>query len=148
METTMRLTSPAFEDEGDIPARYTCDGEGVSPALAIEELPPETVSLVLTVEDPDAPAGTWDHWVAYDIEPRTDIPEAVEALGVPGDNSWGRSGYGPPCPPSGIHRYVFTVYALDATLDWDPGADKESVVGAIHDHVIEEATLLGFYERT
>ena len=105
----MRITSTAFEPEGDIPSRYTCDGEDISPPLAIEDLPPETVSLVLVMDDPDAPMGTWDHWLAYDIEPRTQIPEAVEGLGTPGTNSWERTGYGGPCPPGGTHRYFFAV---------------------------------------
>jgi Raf kinase inhibitor-like YbhB/YbcL family protein len=143
----MRLGSPAFEDEGDIPARFTCDGEDVSPPLRIDELPTGTVTLVLTMDDPDASAGTWDHWVAYDIEPLAEIPEAVGSLGVAGTNSWGRTGYGGPCPPRGTHRYRFTVYALDTALDWDPGADKAGVLGAIHGHVLDEATLVGYYAR-
>ena len=143
----MRITSNAFEHEGDIPVRHTCDGEDTSPPLTIEDLPAETVSLVLVMDDPDAPMGTWDHWVAYDIEPLTEIPEAVEELGTPGLNSWGRTGYGGPCPPDGTHRYIFTVYALDSTIDWEPEADRTSVVGAIHDRVLAEASLMGFYSR-
>lgn len=143
----MRITSTAFEHEGDIPAQYTCDGLDISPPLSIEDLPAGTVSLVLVMDDPDAPTGTWDHWVAYDIEPTTEIPEDVQELGTPGTNSWDRAGYGGPCPPRGTHRYVFAVYALDTTLDWEPGADKASVLGQIHDHVLAEATLLGFYSR-
>jgi hypothetical protein len=143
----MRITSTAFESEGDIPERYTCDGEDISPPLAIEDLPPETVSLVLVVDDPDAPAGTWDHWVAYDIPPLTEIPEAVGSLGTAGTNSWGRTGYGGPCPPRGTHRYFFVLYALDTELGWEPGADKGDVLEAIHDHILAEATLLGLYSR-
>ena len=143
----MRITSTAFEHEGDIPARYTCDGLDISPPLSIADLPPETVSLVVVMDDPDAPVGTWDHWVAYDIEPVTEIPEDVQDLGTPGTNSWERTGYGGPCPPSGTHRYLFAVYALDTMLGWEPGADKVSVLGRIHDHVLAEATLLGFYSR-
>ena len=99
------------------------------------------------MDDPDAPVGTWDHWVAYDIEPLSEIPEAVEALGTTGTNSWGNTGYGGPCPPSGTHRYFFQALALDARLGWEEGADKTSVLEAIHDHVLAEATLLGFYGR-
>ncbi len=110
----MRLTTTAFEHDGDIPSRHTCDGADTSPALLIDDLPPGTVSLALVLDDPDAPAGTWDHWLAYDIEPVSAIPEGVASLGTPGTNSWGRTGYGGPCPPSGRHRYVFTLYALDA----------------------------------
>ena len=93
-EKTMRITSTAFEHEGDIPERYTCDGIDVSPPLSIDDIPTGTVSLALLVDDPDAPAGTWDHWVEYDIEPVAEIAEDVEALGTPGTNSWGRTGYG------------------------------------------------------
>jgi len=146
-EATMRITSTAFEHEGDIPEQYTCDGLDVSPPLAIEDLPADTVSLVLVMDDPDAPVGTWDHWVAYDITPTAEIPEGVEALGTSGTNSWGRTGYGGPCPPSGTHRYFFAVYALDRELGWEPGADKVDVLEEIHDHVVAEATLLGFYSR-
>lgn len=143
----MRLTSTAFEPEGDIPVEYTCEGLDISPPMTIEELPPDTVSLALVMDDPDAPAGTWDHWVEYDIEPVTEIPEDVEGLGTPGVNSWETPGYRGPCPPSGIHRYFFTVYALDADLGLEPGADKATVKAAIHGHVLAEASLLGFYSR-
>ena len=143
----MRISSTAFEDEGDIPQLYTCDGDDISPPLLIEDVPPGTASLVLVMDDPDAPMGTWDHWVASDIEPLTDIPEGVEELGTAGTNSWGNAGYGGPCPPSGTHRYFFQAFALDARLGWEPGADKTSVLEAIHDHTLAEASLLGFYSR-
>jgi len=146
-EDAMRLTSTAFEHEGDIPALYTCDGEDISPALIIEDLPEGTVSLVVIMDDPDAASRTWDHWVAYDIEPTAEIPEAVAELGTPGVNSWDRTGYGGPCPPSGTHRYFFAVYALDTALDWAPGADKTAVLDAIGDHALAEATLMGRYSR-
>ena len=144
----MRLSSPAFEDEGRIPARFTCDGEDVSPPLHIDELPPGLVTLVLTMDDPDAPAGTWDHWVAYDIDPLAEIPEAVGSLGVSGTNSWGRTGYGGPCPPRGTHRYRFTVYALDTTLDLPAGSpDKAALLEAMEGHILDEGQLVGTYER-
>ena len=143
----MRISSPAFEDEGDIPVRFTCDGDDISPALVLEDVPEDTVSMVLVMDDPDAPMGTWDHWVAYDIEPLTEIPEGVESLGTAGSNSWGNTGYGGPCPPSGTHRYFFAVYALDKGLGWEEGVDKTSLLEAIHDHILAEASLLGFYSR-
>jgi hypothetical protein len=146
-EVTMRIESSAFEHEGDIPAQYTCDGLDVSPPLIIHDLPADTASLVLIMDDPDAPMGTWDHWIEYDIPPATEIPEAVASLGTPGTNSWDRTGYGGPCPPNGTHRYFFVVYALDTKLGWKPGADKGAVLEAIHDHALAEATLLGFYSR-
>lgn len=146
-ETSMRLTSTAFEHEGDIPERYSCDGIDVSPSLAIDELPAGAVSLVLVMDDPDAPRGTWDHWVAYDIEPAVAIPEGVGGLGTAGTNSWGRTGYGGPCPPGGTHRYYFRVYALDSMLGLDPGARKAEVLEALEGHVLAEATLMGRFSR-
>jgi Raf kinase inhibitor-like YbhB/YbcL family protein len=143
----MRLTSSAFEHEDLIPTRFTCDGRDISPPLELHELPADAVSLVLVMDDPDAPGGTWDHWVAYDIPPRSEIPKAVESLGTPAANSWGDATYGGPCPPSGTHRYIFGLFALDAELGWEPGADKTTVLEAIHDHVLAEASLLGFYSR-
>ncbi len=143
----MRLTSTAFEHEGDIPDQYTCDGADASPALTLHDIPAGTVSLVMVMDDPDAPVGTWDHWVAYDIPPSEEIPEAVASLGTSGTNSWGRTGYGGPCPPSGTHRYFFVVYALDAELGLEPGADKGTVLDALTGHVLAEATLMGRYGR-
>lgn len=143
----MDLVSSAFESSGRIPSKYTCDGAGVSPPLSITALPEGTVSLALVVDDPDAPRGTWDHWVAYDVPVTETIPEGVPELGTAGTNSWGRPGYGGPCPPSGSHRYFFTVYALDASLDLPPGATKSEVLEAIAGHVVAEATLIGLYSR-
>ena len=143
----MRLTSTAFQPDGGIPRRFTCDGEDVSPELILHDLPEGTVSLVLVMDDPDAPAGTWDHWIAYDIPPTTLIPEGAGDLGTAGTNSWGRPGYGGPCPPRGTHRYVFTLYALDARLGLAPGARKSMVLGALAGHVLAEATLVGRYSR-
>lgn len=146
-EAAMRLTSSAFTHETPIPTRYTCDGADVSPPLQLSDLPTETVSLALIVDDPDAPVGVWDHWVEYDIEPREAIPEAVTDLGTAGSNSWDRIGYGGPCPPTGTHRYFFTAYALDTELRLDPGADKAAVLAAIEGHILDQATLMGTYSR-
>lgn len=143
----MRLTSAAFEHEGDIPERYTCDGDDVSPALSVHDIPEGAISLALVMDDPDAPVGTWDHWVAYDIPLEGQIPENVASLGTPGKNSWGRTGYGGPCPPSGTHRYYFAVYALDAPLGLESGADKATVLDALSGHVLAEASLMGHYSR-
>ncbi len=143
----MRLSSPAFSHHAWIPTRYTCDGENVSPPLRIEELPPGTASLVLVVEDPDAPGGTWDHWTVYDITPTSALPEGAEPDGTPGTNSWGRTGYGGPCPPHGTHRYVFRLLALDTRLGLAPGATKAAVLDAAAGHVLAEATLVGHYSR-
>lgn len=143
----MRLTSPAFAYGRMIPPRFTCDGGDVSPPLRLEDLPDGAVSLALLVEDPDAPGGTWVHWLAYDIEPREEIVEGVAGLGTSGRNSWRRRGYGGPCPPSGIHRYVFRVFALDTALDLAEDLDRKAVERAMAGHVIEEATLMGRYGR-
>lgn len=147
MTTRMKLTSTAFEHEGVIPERYTCDGSDVSPPLTVEKAPEGAVTLALIMDDPDAPAGVWDHWIVYDIPPGTPIPEAVESLGTPGRNSWGRTDYGGPCPPSGTHRYFFSVFALETSLGLAAGADKSEVLDAISGHVLANATLMGHYSR-
>ncbi len=143
----MRLTSPAFVNGGSIPVRHTCDGDDISPPLDIDDVPPETESLVLVMDDPDAPRGTWDHWVAYDIEPTSHIPEGVGTLGTPGRNGWGDTGYGGPCPPAGTHRYIFRVLALDRRLGLPPGLTKGEVLAAAQPHVLSEAVLVGLYGR-
>jgi len=145
--TTMELSSPAFDQGARIPAPFTCDADDVSPELKIDGIPPATATLVLIMDDPDAPMGTWDHWVAYDIEPAMTIPQNVGALGTDGLNSWKRTGYGGPCPPSGTHRYIFQVLALDVTLGLAEGANKEAVLAATEGHVLAGATLMGTYAR-
>lgn len=144
-EATMRLTSTAFAEGATIPAEHTCDGEDVSPPLQIDGIPETTETLVLIVDDPDAPAGTWDHWVAFDIAPAPEIPRDVGALGIAGVNSFGTTGYGGPCPPSGSHRYVHQVYALDTALGLPEGATRAEVLEAMEGHVLAEATLTGLY---
>jgi hypothetical protein len=143
----MQLTSPTFTHEGMIPDRYTCDDADVSPELRIDGVPEGTVSLVLVVDDPDAPGGTWDHWVVFDIPVTASVPEDVGATGTAGLNSWQRTGYGGPCPPSGTHRYFFTLLALDAELDLAEGATKVEVLAAAEGHVLGEAVLMGTYAR-
>jgi hypothetical protein len=147
-EGKMRLTSSAFDPGEAIPRRFTCDGPDVSPPLALADIPGGTTSLVLIMDDPDAPGGTWDHWVAYDIPVTTDLAADSGSIGTAGRNSWGRTGYGGPCPPRGTHRYVFTAYALDARLGLGPGAAKARVLEALKGHVLAEARLMGRYERT
>lgn len=141
----MRLTSRSFAYGRLIPVRHTGDGQDLSPPLHLSGLPGGTVTLALVVEDPDVPGGTWDHWVAYDIEPTDEIPEGVEALGTAGRNSWRRGGYTGPCPPTGVHRYLFRVYALDTTLRLPQGADKRTLASAMKGHVLAEAVLMGRY---
>jgi len=143
----MQLSSPDFEPEGSIPARFTCDGDDESPELNLAGIPEGTVSLVLIMDDPDASVGTFDHWVAFDMEPTEVIPCNVGDLGTGGANSWKRLGYGGPCPPSGTHRYFFKVLALDTALDLEEGATKDEVLAAADGHVLGDATLMGTYQR-
>lgn len=143
----MKLSSSAFAHGEAIPARFTCDGRDISPPLAVEDLPEGTAVLTLVMDDPDAPMGTWDHWVAFDIPMAGTVPEGVGTLGTPGRNSWRRTGYGGPCPPSGTHRYFFRVYALDRPLGLRDGADKTQVLEAMKGHILAEATLMGRYSR-
>jgi hypothetical protein len=115
--------------------------------LSIHDIPAAAISLVLLMDDPDAPAGRWDHWLAYDIAPAAEIPEAVAALGTSGVNSWGRNGYGGPCPPSGTHRYYVHVHALDIRLGLRAGASRAAVEAAMRGHVLAEASLMGRFSR-
>lgn len=143
----MQLSSPAFAHQGTIPAKYTCDGVNASPPLAISGVPPRADSLVLLVEDPDAPGGTFVHWVVYDIPPATEkIPENT-APGTMGINNFRQTAYGGPCPPSGTHRYYFRLYALDRKLDLSPGRSKKQVEQAMTGHVLAQAELMGRYAR-
>ena len=145
--TAMQLTSTEFAEGDLIPTRFTCDGEDISPPLAISDIPADAVALALIMDDPDAPGGTWDHWVAFDFPPTPVIIQSVGSIGVDGVNSWGRTGYGGPCPPSGTHRYVFRVLALSQQLGLEPGADKEAVLAAAAPVTLAEATLMGRYAR-
>jgi len=141
--SAMELTSPAFEPGDPIPARFNCFGEGISPELAISNVPEGTVTLALIMDDPDAPGGTWVHWVAFDFPPTDVIPEGIPLLGIGGNNSWGVTGYGGPCPPSSTHRYFFKVFALDGTLELPEGSTKEEVLDAMEGRILGEAVLMG-----
>ena len=144
----MSLTSPAFNHEEAIPVQYTCDGEDVSPDLDWFGIPKGTQSLALIMDDPDAPVGTWVHWVLFNIP--SDMPglqKGMTGVGVDGSNSWGATGYDGPCPPGGTHRYFFKLYALDVVLELDAGADKEALLQAMEGHVLGEAELMGTYSR-
>ena len=148
-ENSLALTSSAFGEGEVIPERYTCDGEDVSPPLAWERGPAGTVTYALVMDDPDAPAGTWVHWVLFNLpDDRRQLAEDVTAdAGAQGTNSWGRTGYGGPCPPSGQHRYLFKLYALDTELALEAGADKETLLAAMEGHVLANGQLTGVYER-
>ena len=148
------LTSSVFAQGEPIPVKYTCDGEDVSPPLEWGDPPQGTGSFALINDDPDAPVGTWDHWILYNLpsEARS-LPEAVPPDAElsdgsqHGQNSWRRLGYGGPCPPSGTHRYFFKLYALDTTLDLASGVNKKQLLQAIEGHVLGQAELMGVYSR-
>ncbi len=153
------LSSPAFAPNGAIPAAHTCEGKDVSPALAWRGLPPGTRSLVLIVDDPDAPDPaapkmTWVHWVLYDLPPAAaGLPEGVAPDALPagtreGRNDWGRTGWGGPCPPIGTHRYFFKLHALDAPLGELSPPTKAKLEKAMQGHVLGQATLVGTYRKT
>lgn len=143
-ELTVR--SPAFENNGDIPSKYTCQGEDVNPPLEIASIPERTVSLVLLVEDVDAPRGIFVHWVVWNIDPVNKIEEN-SIPGIEGTNDFGRYSYGGPCPPSGTHRYIFTVYALDTILGLDSNATKQDVERAMEGHILAQGDLIGIYSE-
>jgi Raf kinase inhibitor-like YbhB/YbcL family protein len=150
----MELRSPAFTQGGMIPQKYTCDGEDVSPPLEFSGLPEGTRSIALISDDPDAPMGTWVHWVYYNIPPDTQaLPENIEpaenpsAGGMLGENDFRKIGYGGPCPPSGTHRYFFKLYALDTMLELKQGAVKKHLLKAMEGHIISQAELMGKYKR-
>lgn len=147
----MKLTSPAFQDQGSIPVNYSCDGQDISPELQWSDLPTETQSLVLIVDDPDAPMGTWDHWLIFNIPSKTtgfneNISQFPEGINF-GANSWGRNNYGGPCPPDREHRYFFKLYALDIRLDLPDGSTKLEIETAMQGHILDEAQLMGRYDR-
>ncbi len=150
----MTVTSSAFIDGGMIPAQYTCDGADISPPLSISGVPEGTKSLALIADDPDAPSKTWVHWVMYNIPPdMTEIPENVpkeESLDFgakQGVNDFGRIGYGGPCPPSGVHRYYFKLYALDTTLEMSGTVTMQKLLGAMSGHILAGGALMGKYQR-
>jgi hypothetical protein len=149
MSTASISVTSAFPSQGAIPSLYTCEGKNVSPPLAWSGVPPGAKSLVLIVDDPDAPAGTWVHWVVYDIPPlTTDLAEgATVADAKIGRNDWGKAAYGGPCPPSGRHRYFFKVYALDTLLASARPLTKAEVEKAMAGHIIAQGELVGTYQK-
>ena len=142
----LNIGSPVFKAGTAIPARHTCEGKDINPPLEIGNIPGGAKSLVLIVDDPDAPRGTWLHWLVWNIPIVNRINEN-EIPGVQGLNSFGRIGYGGPCPPSGIHRYYFKVYALDHLLDLAEGATQDEVNKAMQNHVMAYGELVGLFRR-
>ncbi|HBB64879.1 hypothetical protein A3K02_01190 [candidate division WS6 bacterium RIFOXYD1_FULL_33_8] len=145
----MIIGSTGFENEGYIPSKYTCDGEGEVPTITVLEPPEETKSFVLIVEDPDAPAGLWIHWMVWNIRPSGNITSksSIESS-VVGKNSSGNREWDPICPPNGEHRYFFKIYALDKMIDTDPEKTTIQILeGVIEKHIIGYAELVGRYKR-
>lgn len=147
--STFSIESSAFKNNSPIPKKYTCDGKDINPPLAIQNVPNGTRSLALIVDDPDAPVGTWVHWVVWNIDPGTrEIGEnSVPPGAVQGMNDFRKTTYGGPCPPSGTHRYFFKLYALDAKLDLKSSAVKKDVEKAMKGHILGEAQTMGLYKR-
>jgi Raf kinase inhibitor-like YbhB/YbcL family protein len=142
------VKSPAFENNKPIPVKYTCDGDNVNPPLTIEDVPEGTKSLVLIVDDPDAPMGTWNHWVVWNIPPDVRKIEENTVPGTEGISTSRKHDYSGPCPPYGTHRYFFKVYALDAKLDLTDNSKKKDVEEAMERHILAEGELVGLYRRS
>lgn len=140
----MRITS-TFQHEGNIPPEYTCDGQDKIPPLEISDVPAGAKSLALIMDDPDAPMGTWDHWILWNLP--ANIKLVDRQMGVGGRNSWGKTNYGGPCPPSGVHRYFFKLYALDIVLDLPAGSNKAALEKTMKGHILAQAVLMGKYQR-
>lgn len=153
-EMKIIITSSAFKDGDFIPQKYTCDGADISPSLQWDGIPEETKEIALICDDPDAPMGTWVHWVLYNIPPSIrNLPDMVpsvkvlENLAIHGTNDFRKIGYGGPCPPSGTHRYFFKIYALNSELHIEPGKTKADLLAAMEGHIIAEGSLMGKYKR-
>lgn len=153
-EVEIKVTSAAFQEGGRIPPKYTCDGEDISPPLKWSGVPENAKGLALISDDPDAPGGTWVHWVLYNLPPSVqELPEGIPPDpklpngGLQGTNDFRRIGYGGPCPPSGTHRYYFKLYALDTALNLDAGATKGELLQAMEGHLLAEGRLMGRYQR-
>ena len=142
------VTSSAFGEKERIPKKYTCDGESVSPPLKIENLPKGTKSIVLIMDDPDAPVGLFTHWVVWGIHPtKLDIKESEDPGTGHGQNSFGKYDYGGPCPPNGVHRYFFRVYALDVDINIPEASRRIELEREMQGHILDEVSLIGLYSR-
>lgn len=129
-----------------IPEKYTCDGKDVNPPLLIEDIPGNTTCLMLIVDDPDAPMGTFTHWIIWNVSPKNKIDENT-APGIEGVNDFGKVQYNGPCPPAGSHRYYFKLYALDDMLSLQKGENREKLVAKMQDHIIESCNIMGIYKK-
>ena len=142
----MKLESLEFENNEFIPEKFSCDGEDINPGLIIEDIPEGTKRLALIVDDPDAPMGTWVHWVVFNIHV-TDVIEENTVPGTQGTNDFRKLEYGGPCPPSGTHRYFFKLYAIDEKLHIEEGCKKKELEEAMEGHILATAELIGLYQR-
>ncbi len=147
--STLKITSPVFKHNDRIPSKYTCDGADINPPLHVENVPDGTKSLSLIVDDPDAPRGTWVHWVVWNIAPDTkEIKEHTVPSGAQqGVNDFRKTSYGGPCPPSGTHRYFFKLYALDVIFNIDRDTNKAGLEKAMSGHILGQTELIGLYAR-
>ena len=142
----LKVFSTVFSHNGHIPPEYTCDGKDINPPIEVSDIPDGTRTLALIMEDPDAPRGTFDHWIVWNIPPNEAIAEETNP-GISGLNDFGKTGYGGPCPPSGVHRYFFRVFALDVKLDLPAGTDKQTLLDAMHGHILATGEIMGLYQR-
>lgn len=144
---TLQISSPSFHSKELIPSKFTCEGENINPALLIRNIPEKTLTLALIVDDPDAPGGTFDHWIVWNIRPVEKIPER-SIPGTEGINGFGKTHYKGPCPPSGTHRYFFKVFALDTSLNIPAGSAKQTLEKAMKGHILASGELVGLYNKT
>jgi hypothetical protein len=145
----IKISSPVFKNNEMIPKKFTCDGENISPPLKIENIPQSTKSLALIVDDPDAPKGTFVHWIVWGISPKqTQFSVGEKGKFSQGTNDAGKQGYIGPCPPSGTHRYMFKIYALDTKIDISAKSKKKDLQNVINGHILQSTTLIGKYSRS
>ena len=147
--SSISITSPSFQTGGDIPPKFTCNGTNVSPELQISSVPNEAKSLVLIVDDPDAPRGLFTHWIVWNVDSKTTrvAENSSPTAGVQGINDFGKRNYGGPCPPSGTHRYFFKIFALDTKLELKPGARRAELDAAMRGHILAQGELMGRYSH-
>ena len=147
--SSIPTTSPSFQAGGDIPTKFTCNGTNVSPELQISSVPNEAKSVVLIVDDPDAPRGLFTHWIVWNIDPKTTrvAENSAPTAAVQGTNDFGKRNYGGPCPPSGMHRYFFKIFALDTKLELKPGARRVEIDAAMRGHVLAQGELMARYSH-
>ena len=147
--SSISISSPAFQAGGDIPAKFTCNGTNISPELQISGVANEAKSLLLIVDDPDAPRGLFTHWIVWNIDPKTTrvAENSAPAGAVQGTNDFGKRSYGGPCPPSGTHRYFFKIFALDTKLDLKPSARRAELDAAMRGHVLVQGELMARYSH-